>query len=137
MSNKNNGYVSRKNTNYSKGGEKFIANSSRSVVPTGATYPTDAVQAIPLEVKVYNNFDKAFKAFRAQVQKERILALYKEKQSFEKRSDKLRRKRNEMRRKLFELEMKKVRYANGDVKESKKDRKYDIEPMAHMDDLEG
>lgn len=126
---KNNGYVS-KNNKHSKGGEKFIANSSRS-------YPTEAVQAIPLEVKVYNNFDKAFKAFRAQVQKERILSLFKEKQSFEKRSDKLRRKRNEMRRKLFELEMKKVRGVNGEVKESKRDRRYDIEPMAQMEDDEG
>jgi len=62
------------------------------------------VEALPLEVKVYgNNFDRALRAFRALVQKERILSLYKEKQSFEKRSDKRRRKRNEMRRKLIEL----------------------------------
>lgn len=132
---KNNGYVSRNNPNYSKGGEKFIANSSRTHAPNGASYPTDAVEAIPLEVKVYNNFDRAFKAFRALVQKERILSLYKEKQSFEKRSDKRRRKQSEMRRKLFELEMKKVRFANGE-KETKKDRKYDIEPMAQMEDTD-
>lgn len=59
----------------------------------------------PLEVKVYNNnFDKALKAFRALVQKERILSTYKEKQSYEKPSQKRRRKRNEMKRKLLELE---------------------------------
>jgi|SRR5579885_1879403 small subunit ribosomal protein S21 len=62
------------------------------------------VQAQPLEVKVYgNNFDKALKAFRALVQKERILSTYKEKQSYEKPSQKRRRKRNEMKRKLLEL----------------------------------
>jgi small subunit ribosomal protein S21 len=62
------------------------------------------VQALPLEVKVYgNNFDKALKAFRAVVQKERILSTYKEKQSYEKPSQKRRRKRNEMKRKLLEL----------------------------------
>lgn len=64
----------------------------------------EAVQAQPLEVKVYNgNFDKALRAFRALVQKERILSSYKEKQSYEKPSDKRRRKRNEMKRKRQEM----------------------------------
>lgn len=64
----------------------------------------EPVQAQPLEVKVYgNNFDKALRAFRALVQKERILSVYKEKQSYEKPSDKRRRKRNESKRKLMEL----------------------------------
>ncbi len=62
------------------------------------------VQAQPLEVKVYgNNFDKALRAFRALVQKERVLSSYKEKQSYEKPSDKRRRKRNESVRKQLEL----------------------------------
>jgi ribosomal protein S21 len=62
------------------------------------------VVAKPLEVVVYNNgFDKALRAFRALVQKERTLSLYKEKQSYEKPSDKKRRKRNEMKRKLLEI----------------------------------
>ncbi len=65
----------------------------------------DPVQAKPLEVVVYgNNFEKALRYFRAKVQKERILSSYKEKQSYEKPSDKKRRKRNESRRKLLELE---------------------------------
>lgn len=63
------------------------------------------VQAQPLEVKVYgNNFDKALKAFRALVQRERILSAYKEKQTYEKPSQKRRRKRNEMKRKMMELD---------------------------------
>lgn len=62
------------------------------------------IQAQPLEVKVYNNnFDKALRAFRALVQKERILSIYKEKQSYEKPTDKRRRKRNEMKRKQQEI----------------------------------
>lgn len=60
----------------------------------------------PLEVKVNNNFDRAMKAFRALVQKEKILSTYKEKSRYEKPSDKKRRKRNEMKRKLMELDMK-------------------------------
>lgn len=67
--------------------------------------PGEAVQAHPLEVKVYgNNFDRALKAFRALVQKERILSEYKEKQTYEKPSDKKRRKRNEAKRKAMEIE---------------------------------
>ena len=63
----------------------------------------EAVQAKPLEVKVYgNNFDQALRAFRALVQKERILSSYKEKQSYEKPSVKRRRKRNEAKRKMLE-----------------------------------
>jgi small subunit ribosomal protein S21 len=62
------------------------------------------VQAQPLEVKVYNNnFDKALRAFRTLVQKERILSTYKESQAYEKPSDKRRRKRNEARRKEQEI----------------------------------
>lgn len=62
----------------------------------------ETVEVKPLEVVVYNNgFDRALRAFRALVQKERILSLYKEKQSYEKRSDKQRRKRNEAKRKII------------------------------------
>ncbi len=65
----------------------------------------EPVLAQHLEVKVYNNnFDRALKAFRALVQKERVLSLYKERQSYEKPSQKKRRKRNEMKRKLMELD---------------------------------
>lgn len=65
----------------------------------------EPVQALPLEVKVYNNnFDKAFRAFRAIVQKGRILSLYKEKQTYEKPSQKRRRKAEEAKRKLMELD---------------------------------
>ena len=65
----------------------------------------EPVQAQHLEVKVYNdNFDKAMKAFRALVQKERVLSIYREKQSYEKPSQRKRRKKNEAKRKLLELE---------------------------------
>lgn len=74
------------------------------------------IQATPLEVKVYHgNFDKALRAFRALVQKERILSTYKEKQSYEKPSDKRRRKRNEMRRKRLELDSPKRTFRRSDT----------------------
>lgn len=66
-----------------------------------------SVEGKPLEVKVYNNnFDRAFKAFRTLVQKEKILSLYKEKQRYEKPSDKKRRKQNESIRKNMETDSK-------------------------------
>jgi small subunit ribosomal protein S21 len=72
------------------------------------------VIAKPIEIVVYNNsFDKALRAFKALVQKERILSLYKEKQTYEKPSDKKRRKRNEMRRKMLEMNNK-SNYKNRD-----------------------
>ena len=65
------------------------------------------VQSQYLEVKVFNNnFDKAMATFRSLVQKDRVLSLFKEKQAFEKPSDKKRRKYEEMTRKLMTLESK-------------------------------
>jgi len=87
-------YYSDKNKkNNKKGGESKIKDSN-----------VEPVQAIPLQVKVHNNFDRAFKAFRALVQKERILSIYKEKQRYEKPSDRKRRKKNEAKRKMLDLE---------------------------------
>jgi|SRR6185369_5182725 small subunit ribosomal protein S21 len=84
----------------------------------------EAVQAQPLEVKVYgNNFDKALRAFRALVQKERVLSSYKEKQSYEKPSDKRRRKRNESARKQLEL-CSKGDCRHSDHAKNHKERKY-------------
>ena len=66
--------------------------------------PGESIQAKPLEVKVFGgNFEKAQRAFRALVQKERVLSSYKERQSYEKPSDKHRRKINESKRKQMEF----------------------------------
>jgi small subunit ribosomal protein S21 len=89
--------------NFSKKAQK--GGESSAVVVNDKFAHIEPVQAQPLEVKVYNgNFDKALRAFRALVQKERILSSYKEKQSYEKPSDKRRRKRNEMKRKRVEMD---------------------------------
>jgi ribosomal protein S21 len=102
MNNSNTDYKKSKkfSKKATKGGE-----SSQVETEVNDTFAHEPIQAQPLEVKVYhNNFDKALRAFRALVQKERILSNYKEKQSYEKPSDKNRRKRNEMRRKRLELD---------------------------------
>jgi len=82
----------------------------------------EPVQAQPLEEKVYgNNYDKALRAFRALVQKERILSVYKEKQSYEKPSDKRRRKRNEAKRKRLEFTKSDSKYENAKGKNQGRD----------------
>ena len=63
------------------------------------------VQAIPLEVKVWDGgFDQAFRKFKSLVQKERVIASYKEHQRYEKPSQKKRRQRAENQRKRMELQ---------------------------------
>jgi small subunit ribosomal protein S21 len=86
----------------SKGGEKQALEPHTPVLPK------------PLEVRVIDNFDKAFKIFRSMVQKERVISLYKEKQSYEKPSVKRRRKQAEGRQKRFEAEFKKDRMEKSD-----------------------
>jgi len=77
----------------------------------------EPVQVKPLEVKVVNdNFDKALRAFRAMVQKERVLSIYKEKQAYEKPSDRRRRLFNEMKRKMLEISAKN---SSGNAKKAK------------------
>lgn len=69
--------------------------------------PGAAIQARPLEVKVFDgNIEKAIKTFRAIVQKDRILSLYKEKGSYEKPSVRRRRKKSEYIRNLKDAERK-------------------------------
>ncbi len=113
--------------NYKKKWNRFPSKATRggesdSVEVTEKTsYPSEAIQAKHLEVKVYgNNFDKALRAFRAVVQKERILSSYKEKQAYEKPSDRKRRKRNEMKRKLMELDPTRSDLRKPKIKKSEK-----------------
>lgn len=69
----------------------------------------------PLEVKVYGyNFEKAFKIFRNLVQKDRILSLYKQKQTYEKPSEKRRRKQSEMLQNRMELESRLEKIRSGE-----------------------
>lgn len=65
---------------------------------------SDTVVINPLEVKVIGNLEKAMKAFRAIVQKEKILSDYKEAQRYEKPSDKKRRKQNSAQQRRLEDE---------------------------------
>lgn len=71
----------------------------------------DPIELEPLQVVVYtpSSPERAFKAFKAIVQKEKILSLYKKKSRYEKPSDKKRRKLNEAKRKRITDELKRQR----------------------------
>lgn len=73
----------------------------------------------PIEVIVYNNFDKAMKAFRTLVQSEKVLSIYKEKQAYEKPSDRKRRKHNESIRRTIENEIKQQKILSGEWEKEK------------------
>lgn len=97
MSKDNSFHKSRKGSYFPKGGENDNSKPRDKFEP---------VQAKPLQIIVQDGqFDRALRAFRALVQKERILSTYKEKQRYEKPSDKKRRKRAEAAQKRFEMEM--------------------------------
>lgn len=118
----NNNY--KKTKKHSKKSLKGGDSSTVVVSDTEKFSHIEPVQAKPLEVVVYNNsFDKALRAFRALVQKERILSAYKEKQTYEKPSDRRRRKRNEMKRKL--MEMNSVKDYSKNYKKSTRTKKVD------------
>lgn len=73
----------------------------------------------PLEIKNIDNFEKAFRIFRMLVQKERVLSKFKEKMSYEKPSQKKRRKLNESKQRQFELEMKQKKILSGEYSKEK------------------
>lgn len=92
-----------------KGGDSKIESTYNRLDDSYLDYFT------PLEIKVYGyNFDRAFKTFRALVQKDRILSLYKQKQTFEKPSEKRRRKKNEMKQKRMEMEARQRKILSGE-----------------------
>jgi ribosomal protein S21 len=73
----------------------------------------------PPEIKVKGNFERAFKAFRSLIQAEKILTLYKEKQSYEKPSEKRRRKYNESVQRNLELEARQKKIKSGEFEKEK------------------
>jgi small subunit ribosomal protein S21 len=80
----------------------------------------------PLEVVVINdNFEDAFRKFKALVQKEQVLSTFKEKQSYEKPSIKKRRKEREALERRLMMENREQQIISGewDKKQKKKDLK--------------
>jgi small subunit ribosomal protein S21 len=90
----------------------------------------DLMPFSPLEVKVEgscndSDFNNALRKFKSIVQKSQKLSLYKEKQSYEKPSDKKRRKAREAdeRRRIAELREKQIDSGEWDRKQKRKEQK--------------
>jgi ribosomal protein S21 len=95
--------------------------SNSTLSPSSNTGPEemDWSHFSPIEVKVYNNFDKAFKMFRTLVQSEKILSIFKQKQAYEKPSEKKRRKSNEAQRRLIDADAKMKKIKSGEYEKEK------------------
>lgn len=77
----------------------------------------------PLQVTVRNNdFESAFRTFKSMVQKEKILSLYKEKQTYEKPSVKARRKKREAFERKLMLESKKAQFESGELEKKAREK---------------
>lgn len=84
----------------------------------------ELVKVTPLEIKVENNnFEKACRDFKALFQKERIIGLLKEKQFYEKPSDKKRRKKREAIERKLMFEMREKLIKSGEWEKRVKKRK--------------
>lgn len=87
--------------------------------------PGAPVEISHLEVVVGHSFDEAFKRFRQVVQADGVLALYKEKMSYEKPSEKKRRKRREaiQRQLLQDLREQQILSGEWEKRQKKKEQK--------------
>lgn len=92
--------------------------------------PGDLLQFRGLEVKVHDNdFEDAFRKFKSLIQKEKIISEYKEKQRYEKPSDKKRRKKREAIQKLMLAKLREQQVLSGEWdkiqarKEARKNKK--------------
>ena len=85
----------------------------------------DGTEFKPLEVKVTSSFEEALKSFKTLVQKSKILSDVKAKQSYEKPSEKKRRKKREAveRKRLADLREQQMASGEWEQKQKKQDKK--------------
>ena len=70
----------------------------------------------PLQVEVRGDFESSVRLFKSMVNRERVLSIYKEYQSYEKPSDKRRRKKREAAAKKFAADAKQKAFNLGEEK---------------------
>lgn len=92
--------------------------------------PGDLLHFRGLEVKVHDNdFEDAFRKFKSLIQKEKILSEFKDKQRYEKPSDKKRRKKREAIQKMMLAKLREQQIQSGEWdkiqarKEARKNKK--------------
>ena len=79
----------------------------------------------PLQVEITSSFEEGLRRFKSMVQRDKILVLYKDKQHYEKPSEKNRRKRRERdeRRKLNSIREKLIASGEWDRRQKARDQK--------------
>ena len=96
----------------------------------------------PLEVMVEGSSDEAFnnalRKFKSIIQKSQILSLFKEKQSYEKPSDKKRRKARESleRKRIAELHERQIDSGEWDKRQKRKEQKRKEKAQKRQKDIE-
>lgn len=96
----------------------------------------------PLEVKVTSSFEDAMRKFKMLVQKEKIVATYKERMSYEKPSDRQRRKSREAAARQFTAELREKQILNGEwakrqkLKEQKRQAKIEKRKQSNTQESE-
>lgn len=85
----------------------------------------DKLKFKPLEVKVGSNFEEAFRRFKSAFQRERIIGQLKEKEGYEKPSEKKRRKSREARERRLMLDARDKMIVSGewDKRQKRKETK--------------
>jgi small subunit ribosomal protein S21 len=103
----------------------------------------EAVKLKFLEVKVIGDFDESVRRFKTYFQRERIVGQLKEREAFEKPSDKKRRKQREARQRALMLDARAKMIENGEWekhksnKEKKRTKKIEAKNRKQSDDLDG
>lgn len=98
---------------------KKFSNKNTKITESSGPPEMDFSYFSPIETKVFNNFEKSFKIFRSLVQSEKILSLYKEKQSYEKPSEKKRRKKSENIKRVLDNDIKQKKIISGEYEREK------------------
>lgn len=89
-------------------------------------FPGKPVEVTPLQVKVqHGNFEDAFRRFKLEFQREKVVTVLKERSSYEKPSDKKRRKKREsvQRRLMVEARERMMKSGEWEKRQKKKEQK--------------
>lgn len=117
-------------------------NNSHSLNQHFRSFGLEAARLSPLQVTVENgNFEDAFRRFKALAQKERIVGQFKERQFYEKPSEKKRRKQRQSRERNLMLEARERMMRSGEwdkIQKRKADKRLQkVEKKREGGDIEG
>ena len=98
---------------------------TKTCPPEYEEYSTGELILQPLQVEVGESFEEGLRRFKSLIQRSKILTLYKESQSYEKPSEKRRRKKREIKERMRLATIREKQIASGewDKKQKRKEMK--------------